>query len=249
MEIQQMIIPKNFTRTRPGYAMDPQYITIHETDNETAGANAAAHAKLQFNGNSRQASWHYQVDETAVIQSVPDNEAAWAAGDGGNGTGNRKSIHIEICVNKDGDYLKACQNAAELVRAKMAEHKIPIENVVQHNKWSGKNCPRHMRAGDKGVTWASFIAMCKVQQVKEAPKAPTKEGWTKENSVWYYYINGEKYKGGWLTVDGKKYYLEPSAGKMMVGLTTIGGPGNERKYFFLPSGELAITDENGVIKG
>lgn len=29
--------------------------------------------------------------------------------------------------------------------------------VVQHNHWSGKNCPRNLRSGSKGVTWKSFI--------------------------------------------------------------------------------------------
>ncbi|PWA11079.1 N-acetylmuramoyl-L-alanine amidase [Pueribacillus theae] len=176
MKIIQAFIPKSNTFTRPGFSMKPEYITVHETDNPNVGANALAHARLQENGNRRQASWHFQVDDKPIIyQSIPTNEAAWAGGDGRNGTGNRKSVHIEICVNRDGDYGKAKIHAAWLVRYLMKEINIPISNVVQHNKWSGKNCPRNLR---KGANWDEFIAL--VQGVKYS--APAKEK-TKDTST------------------------------------------------------------------
>lgn len=68
-------------------------------------------------------------------------------------------------------------------------------------------------------------------------------GWHKFSSVWYYYENGTK-KVGWLQYKNKWYYLEPSAGKMVTGKQTIGG----KPYFFLPDGDLLITDEDGVIQ-
>ena len=37
------------------------YIVVHETANTGKGANADAHGRLQANGNSRTASWHYTV--------------------------------------------------------------------------------------------------------------------------------------------------------------------------------------------
>ncbi len=51
-----------------------------------------------------------------------------------------KGIQIEVCVNSDGNYQKAMQNAAELVAKVMKEEGIPISRVVQHNHFSGKNC-------------------------------------------------------------------------------------------------------------
>jgi N-acetylmuramoyl-L-alanine amidase len=39
----------------------------------------------------------------------------------------------------------------------MSKHNIPIGNVVQHNKWSGKNCPRRLRASG----WSTFINQIK----------------------------------------------------------------------------------------
>ena len=40
----------------------------------------------------------------------------------------------------------------------MEKYNIPKTNVIQHNKASGKNCPRNLRSGAKGVTWSQFIA-------------------------------------------------------------------------------------------
>ncbi|MCH5586189.1 N-acetylmuramoyl-L-alanine amidase [Shimazuella sp. AN120528] len=77
--------------------------------------------------------------------------------DGSNGTGNRKSLAIEICVNQDGDFAKAKENAAWLTKYLMNKHNIPISNVVQHHYWSKKNCPRNLRAHG----WDAFIAQVK----------------------------------------------------------------------------------------
>nr|WP_286119291.1 N-acetylmuramoyl-L-alanine amidase [Thermoactinomyces sp. DSM 45891] len=137
-------MPSSNRRNRPQTKRTPKYITIHETDNTRRGANAKAHANLQYRGNDRTASWHYSVDENEIWQSVPDNEIAWACTDGANGTGNRFSISIEICVNADGNFSKAQENAKELVRHLMKKWSIPLSNVVPHSRWTKKNCPRNI---------------------------------------------------------------------------------------------------------
>ena len=86
---------------RTHYAMRPLYITIHTTDNTSKGADALSHAKLQYTGNVRSASWHYTVDNHCIYQSLPLNQQAGHAGDGVM-PGNSASIAIEICVNSDG---------------------------------------------------------------------------------------------------------------------------------------------------
>jgi len=143
-----------------------KYIVVHETDNERSGADADAHARLQYNGNSRLASWHWTVDDKEAVQSLEHHWSCWAAG---SDKGNKEGIQIEICVNSDGNYLKALKNAAELVAKIMKEENIQIQNIVQHNYFSGKNCPRNMRVGK--VSWTQFISMVKaasgnVQQPK-----------------------------------------------------------------------------------
>lgn len=132
-----------------------KYIVIHETANTSKGANADAHGRLQANGNSRQASWHYTVDDKEAVQSFSDNAQCWHAG---STKYNKEAIGIEICVNSDGNYKKAVNNAIELTKQLMSKYNISASNVIQHNTASGKDCPKYLRAGNKGITWAQFKA-------------------------------------------------------------------------------------------
>lgn len=170
MKINQKFIPTKYKSTRPGTKMTPSYITIHETANTGKGANAKAHANLQYNGNRRQASWHYTIDDKEIWQSLPDNEVGYHAG---TSAGNRQSIGIEICVNSDGNFTKAKQNAAWLVAQLLKKHKLSVSRVVQHNKWSGKNCPTNLRKSG----WSAFLKDVEANMKGTAPKPPT---WTKE---------------------------------------------------------------------
>ena len=146
---------------RPGGSNPCRYITIHETANTAAGADAAAHGDYLDStaGEQDLVSWHYTVDDHAIVQHLPDYETAYHAGDGANGPGNTTSIGIEICVNAGGDFAKAKANAAALVRLLMAEHGIPIDHVVQHNHWSGKDCPYTIR--HTAGAWEDFLALCR----------------------------------------------------------------------------------------
>ncbi|OYD08621.1 hypothetical protein CHM34_06930 [Paludifilum halophilum] len=146
--------------------MNPQYITIHNTANSSAGADAEAHARLLAGGNNRTASWHYTVDDHEAWHHIPDNENAWHAGDGGSGTGNRKSLSIEICENSDGNYAKAEDNGAWLAAYLMKKHGIPLSHVVPHQKWSGKHCPRKILDH-----WSRFIAKVEAHYKGEAQPA------------------------------------------------------------------------------
>ena len=161
------------TRNKLGRSNKRTYITIHETANTSKGANAQAHANLQSNGNSRAANWHWQVDDKQAIQSFTHDFSLYHCGDGG-GNGNRNSIGIEICVNSDGDYVQAVKNAAALTRKIMAEENIPLSRVVQHNHWSGKNCPTGLRQGREGLNWHKFISLVKGVDVEQASKPQVK---------------------------------------------------------------------------
>ena len=138
--------------TYPG-TNSKKYIVIHETANTRKGANANAHARLQASGNSRNASWHYTVDDKEIVQSFSDNAQCWHAG---NKYYNQNSIGIEICVNSDGNFKKAVDNAVELTKQLMRKYNVPASRVIQHNQASGKDCPRYLRSGSKGITWAQF---------------------------------------------------------------------------------------------
>jgi|SRR5690625_4516118 len=152
---KHLVSPSIASRVTYGDKNPKRYIVIHETANTRKGANANAHARLQASGNSRQASWHYQVDDKEIIQSFDDNKQCWHAG---NKYYNQNSIGIEICVNSDGDFKKAVDNAVKLTKHLIGKYIISADNVIQHNKTSGKDCPRYLRAGNKGVTWHDFKA-------------------------------------------------------------------------------------------
>lgn len=147
-------------KNRPGGTNPDSAVTIHETGNYADGADAAAHAAWLKSDDAagKYISYHYTVDDHAIIQHLPDSEPAYHAGDGADGPGNSTSIGIEICVNKDGDFERAKANAASLVRLLMAEHGIPLNKVVQHNHWNRKDCPKTIRATPGG--WDAFLDLC-----------------------------------------------------------------------------------------
>ena len=96
--------------------------------------------------NNHATSSHYAVDDQEVIQGIEDNRNAWHCGDG-TGKGNMTSIGVEICYSKSGGerYVKAEENAVQLVAYLLKKHKLPISRVKQHNFWSGKDCPHRIR--------------------------------------------------------------------------------------------------------
>ena len=151
-----------------------EYITIHETGNYSPTADAEAHASY-LKTTSEKVSWHYSVDEKEIYQHIPDNEVAYHAG---STKGNETSIGIEICVNSDGNFNNACNNAIALVRKLMRDHNIPIKNVVQHNFWNGKNCPANLRLGG----WNDFIKKCSATDVN-SPSDWAKSAWDKAKAL------------------------------------------------------------------
>ena len=155
-EIKTKLIQNN-TAARSGYVLKPKYITIHNTANADVGANAERHAiYMQGSGKNSTASYHYVVDDKEIYRLLPDNEVAWHAGDSETGTGNRESLAIEICENADGNLLNATNNAVELTVYLMKLYNIPLSNVVQHNHWSGKDCPNRIRKGEP-YNWQTFL--------------------------------------------------------------------------------------------
>lgn len=154
MRIREQLVS---ARDRTYAGINPcEWITVHETDNTDRGANAARHADLQSSGNVRQASWHEQVDDVEAVISFPPDVQCWHAGDG-EGPGNLTSYAFELCVNADGDYDQALANLAARIRQRRADFGLGRDRVVQHDHWSGKDCPRLLR-GMGPAAWDAFVA-------------------------------------------------------------------------------------------
>ena len=159
MNIKQQLVSNSLANKASfGTGNPKKFITVHQTGNTAKGANAQTHANLQSRGYS--ASWHWQVDDKEAIQSFDHTWRLFHAGDG-RGKGNMESIGIESCINSDGDYVQAVKNTAKLVAKIMKDENISIDRVVQHNYWSGKNCPAQIRAGQAGINWNQFIGLVK----------------------------------------------------------------------------------------
>lgn len=159
IEIIEQLAPKG-TACRSGEKRRGfRGVTIHETGNRAKGAGALAHASyLRGTGSARAASWHYCVDDSKVTRSVPEAEASWHSG---TRDGNFETVSIEICVNADGDFRKACDRAAELAADILKRNGVSAYKyrnfLFQHFDWSGKNCPETIRSG-KSVTWPEFVS-------------------------------------------------------------------------------------------
>lgn len=174
VQIIQDFIPPG-RRNRPGYRLDPKYITIHDTANTQTGADAKAHAAYVKSTAAANipASWHFTVDDKAIYQHLPLNENGWHAGDGTNGPGNRQSVGIEICENSNGNRAQAEKNAAWLTAKLLKDFGLPLAAVKQHYDWSGKNCPNVLRGRKNG--WAGFLAAVEkdLNPPKPVSKLPT----------------------------------------------------------------------------
>ena len=156
----------------PGRVMfggSPNFITIHETGNLKAGADARMHKDFVLNGGGEfEVSFHATIDERSSYQMLPWNAVAWHAGDGTRGVGNNDSIAIETV--QVGNFRATVANLARLTARLMKEWDLPLDRVVQHNHWSGKDCPQYLRAGRlpisnaPGITWHQFLNMVKAER-------------------------------------------------------------------------------------
>lgn len=152
VKIVQKLVPSSKYNINCPYKMSPEYITVHNTANDASALNEIAY----MSNNNNEVSYHFAVDDKMIVQGLPLDRNGWHAGDG-NGTGNRKSIGIEICYSKSGGdkFTKAEKNAIELIVQLLKERGWSIDRVKKHQDWSGKYCPH--RTLDLG--WNRFIKM------------------------------------------------------------------------------------------
>jgi len=143
----------NYTKNT---TITPKYLVIHETANKNIGANAYAHYRYWSTNQDAKASTHFVVDTNEIYQMLELNQMAWHVGDnkGYSNITNNNSIGIEICVNQDGNYQKARENAIKLAIQIMNELNMSIDQLKTHHDASGKNCPTIMLANN---LWDDFV--------------------------------------------------------------------------------------------
>ena len=180
LKLVKMLVPSTKYDVKCPYNMVPEFVTIHNTAN-----NASALAEISFMiGNWNEVSYHWAVDDVQAIQSIEHNRNGWHSGDGGNGTGNRKSIGIEICHSLtpgNPKYAKSEDNGAKLTAIILYQYGWGVDRIRKHQHWSGKYCPHRILdnsnwEGFKGKVQAYLLQLQGKQspQPTAAPKpAPT----------------------------------------------------------------------------
>ena len=153
MKYRQMLVDKSKWNIKCPYKMEPKYITVHNTANDASAENEVKY----MISNNNEVSFHYAVDDKEAVQGVLTDRNTWNAGDGANGTGNRKSIAVEICYSKSGGerFIQAEKNAAIVVADLLKGWDLGLDRVRKHQDWNGKYCPH--RTLDMG--WDRFLKM------------------------------------------------------------------------------------------
>ena len=175
-QVKRDLVPAGKFARKLMEPMVPLYVTVHSTQNFAAGADALAHAKGQRQGNFKSAhnrigflAWHFTVDQTYAIQSLPCNERGQHADY--EGPGNAYSIGIEMCEHPKNDRAKTVDRTARLCALLMAEYRIPLQHIVPHYHWrriryddkkdiGHKNCPHYLlENGKPGKKWQEFLGL------------------------------------------------------------------------------------------
>lgn len=191
VKIIQKLVPESKYSIKCPYTMSPIGITVHNTANDASALNEIAY----MTNNNYEISYHYAVDDIQAVQGLPLNRNGWHASDGANGTGNRKTIAIEICYSLSGGsrFDKAEENAAELIAQLLQEYGWGIDRIKRHYDYAPnkKYCPH--RTMDKG--WDRFLNMVKSKLGKEEETVnPTP---TNQKVNVYYRVKTQKH--GWLS--------------------------------------------------
>lgn len=186
VKIIQKLVPQSKYSIKCPYEMTPIGITVHNTENDASALNEIAY----MTNNNYEISYHFAVDDIQAVQGLPLNRNGWHASDGANGTGNRKTIAIEICYSESGGarFDKAEENAAELIAQLLQQYGWGIDRVKRHYDYAPnkKYCPR--RTMNKG--WDRFLNMVR-------SKMGGSEIITPNNEVNVYY-RVKTQKHGWL---------------------------------------------------
>ncbi len=152
MEIVKMLVPESKYSIKCPHIMNPEFIIIHNTAND-----ASAMAEISYMiGNNKKVSFHCAIDNYRIVQGVLFDRNTWNATDGGNGTGNRKGIALEICYSKSGGerFEEAQKLAAEYTAYLLKKYNWGIDKVKKHEDfYPAKGCPH--RTLSEG--WQNFL--------------------------------------------------------------------------------------------
>lgn len=157
LEIIEEIVPLTNTKIRPGkMRANTKYIVIHNTGMASPVMTASRLSK-SINNSTRQASWHFTVDDKEVYQQLLLDEIGWHAG---SPEGNNYGIGIEMAVYQGIDLNMAMRRTAKLTAWLMLQYDLGIESVKRHYDFSGKHCPQVLMEAGR---WEEFLELVQIE--------------------------------------------------------------------------------------
>ncbi|AYK58489.1 LysM peptidoglycan-binding domain-containing protein [Bacillus subtilis] len=229
--------------------MTAEYITIHNTANDASAANEISY----MINNTNSTSFHFAVDDKEVRQGIPTNRNAWHTGDGKNGTGNRKSIGVEICYSKSGGarYKKAEALAIKFVAQLLKERGWGIDHVRKHQDWNGKYCPHRILSEGR---WEQVKAAIAAELERLGGKKASSPAKTKASGATYTVKKGDalsviaqKTGVSMATLQSLNGIKNPNFIKVGQVLKLTGSstsspkPSSKKTSYALPSGVIRVT--------
>ena len=140
LKAKVQLVDKRLYRSKCCYTMkNPKGIGIHNfgssSGSPTAQNSADGQNKEDMNPDNLK-SWHFQVDDKEIIQSLPMNRNSFSFGDGAKGEGNRNYISIEIMKDMPTDDKEAADKAQDNGALAAA--------IIYYNKgWDIKDLKKH----------------------------------------------------------------------------------------------------------
>lgn len=148
---------------RPGRLIVPKGLVIHYTGNEDTGANALANRDYFNNHPQDKVAAHYIVDDSNIIQCVPENEMAYHVGAKVYTKAALKwlspypndcTIGIEMCINEGNNFEQTVQNTVELAADILLRRGWTVDELWRHYDVTLKNCPAYWVEDEAG--WQDF---------------------------------------------------------------------------------------------
>ena len=240
VKVRQNLMSSSLYSWKSPYSMTPTRIVVHNTAND-----ASADAEIRYMNKSQaqggiQTSFHYAVDNIEAVQGLPENRNGWHSGDG-NGKGNREGIGIEICYSKSGGdrFIKAEENAAELIVDILKRYGWGIDKVTKHQDYANKYCPH--RTLDMG--WERFLNI--VRSKLGANPTPTPAPSTSKGSTIY---DGNSLVDGLKSIGVDSSFSNRKKIAELNGISNYTGTPEQNTYLLnlLKQGKLVLNGSSGA---
>ncbi|MFA6889512.1 MAG: immunoglobulin-like domain-containing protein [Bacilli bacterium] len=158
-----------FNLTDTGVTATVKYPVLTITDDGYFAFNGEkSGVRAPMTGDSTYAKT-YQITPSGIYNEIGSNGHYYintayyntSYGKVSNGGGNRNSIGFETCVNTGSNYTKTFRHAANITADLLVQHDLSVDRIMQHNNFSGKDCPLTIRRTDYWNNFLDLVSLLK----------------------------------------------------------------------------------------